>query len=212
MDSTIAAALISAMASLLVALLGHAGARTHNAAPSPMPVTGHLPRNRLIWMITAGLTFAWTVYAAFFLHWDLAGMSLLLIPVVVWALAVAFPISPWNAAAISLLLFPFAFMAEPIGKWRRGISSQNHFEAGVLAICVAAGFGTALIAAALCWWRGRAISRKALPDALPSAFPGQPPSVSTPLARELADLAELHRTGVLTDEEFARTKAKLISR
>ena len=73
------------------------------------------------------------LFAALFLHWDLAGLSVLAIPVVVWTFSVAFPIRPAIAAAVALFLFPFGFSAEPIGKWRRGMIFDNHFDPGVVA-------------------------------------------------------------------------------
>ena len=204
MDSTIVASLVSATASIVVAILNRdrAPARgTGRVAPTP----GYtIPkRNRRIWTIAVGILIGWMVFAALFLHWDLAGSSVLAIPLVIWILAAAAPIKPSNAAAIALFLFPFAFAAEPIGKWRRGMHFENHFEFSVVATYIALAFGTALIAWLIATWRGRA-NRTANRDE--QALPG-----SSALARGLAELAELHRAGVLSDEEFARAKGKLLS-
>ena len=40
--------------------------------------------------------------------------------------------------------------------------------------------------------------------------PAQPPAQSSPMVSQLNDLAALHKQGVLTDDEFAAAKAKLI--
>lgn len=143
-------------------------------------------------------------FAALFLHWDLAGTtSTLAVPLVTWVLAAAFPIQPGTAASVALFLFPLAFLAEPIGKWRRGISFENHFEPVTVAAFVGIALATALIAWLIARWRIRSSW----------ATPGveAPGAISSTIAKGLAELAELHRKGVLSDEEFARAKNKLLS-
>lgn len=205
-DSTIAAALISAIASVLVALIGRMRRPAQTPAPgepAPSPEYEIPNRHRAIWLAAVCVLVAWMVFAALFLHWDTAALTVFAIPPAVWILAAAFPIQPSGAAAVALFLFPFAFAAEPIGKWRRGIHFENHFEPGVVAAFLGIGFGTALIA-----WL---IARKRL-KSLPAASRGDRPHViSSALAKGLADLAELHRRGVLSDEEYARAKNKLLS-
>ena len=47
-------------------------------------------------------------------------------------------------------------------------------------------------------------------QAPPPAPPAQPPAQSSPMVSQLNELAALHKQGVLTDDEFAAAKAKLI--
>lgn len=199
MDSTIIASLISAAASIVVALISRGN------TPGRAPGRTAIPkRNQRIWIATVCILVAWMSFAALFLHWDLAGTtSTLAVPLVTWFLAAAFPIQPGRAAAVPLFLFPFAFLAEPIGKWRRGISFENHFEPVAVAALVGIALATALIAWLIARWRiGSAC---AADDGEP------PPAISGPLAKGLAELAELHRAGVLSDDEFTRAKNKLLS-
>lgn len=204
MDSTIVASLIAATASIVVAMLNRDRAPaggTGRVAPAPAYTIPK--RNLRIWTIAVGILIAWMVFAALFLHWDLAGSSFLAIPLVIWILSAAAPIKPSSAAATALFLFPFAFAAEPVGKWRRGMHFESHFEFSVVATYIGLAFGTALIAWLIAAWRGRA-NRTVSHDE--QVLPG-----SSALARGLAELAELHRAGVLSDEEFARAKGKLLS-
>lgn len=204
MDSTIVASLVSAAASVIVALLSKSGSSAsapgrHSSTPSyAIP-----KRNRRIWTITVCVFVTWMVFAALFLHWDLAGMSVLAIPPVIWLLSSAFPIQPSSAAAVALFLFPFAFSAEPIGKWRRGISFENHFEPSAVGAYVGIAFGTALIAWLITRWRAKSYWT--------TNHDEQPPPSSSTLAKELSEVSELHRAGVLSDEEFTRAKDKLLS-
>jgi hypothetical protein len=72
---------------------------------------------------------------------------------------------------------------------------------------VAAFVGIALATASIAWviarWRIR--SSWATVDVEP------PVAISNTIAKGLSELADLHRTGVLSDEEFTRAKSKLLS-
>jgi hypothetical protein len=52
--------------------------------------------------------------------------------------------------------------------------------------------------------------QQAPPQAAPAPAPAQAPSASSPMIDQLNQLAALHQQGVLTDDEFAAAKAKLI--
>ncbi len=204
MDSTIVAALISAVSSIVIALLGM-GSSTASASGRPGSHGGYaIPkRNRWIWLIVATIFVAWLIFSALFIHWDIAGTSGLAIPVVVLILSVAFPIRPWSAAAISLFLFPFAFAAEPLGKWQHGISFENHLEPNVLGVYLGIAFATALFAWLITRWRVR--SYRTLSHDLHAS------PISSVFANEFSELAKLHQAGVLSDDEFTRAKNKLLS-
>jgi hypothetical protein len=200
MDSTIVAALISAISSILIAFVGRASGtgNTSTGGVLAIPV-----RNKKIWFFSTFVLVSWMVFAALFLHWDLAGMSVLLIPIVILIFSAVFPIKPTTAAATALFLFPFAFAAEPIGKWRRGMIFDNHFEPNVIGIYVAIAFGTAFIAWLITRYRTRSFRV--------STQEGQRSQLNSPLAIQLSDIAKLHKEGVLSDEEFTQAKNKLLS-
>jgi hypothetical protein len=205
MDSTIVASIISAIASVFVALLSRQGSAGAASGAEGALRTYSIPsRNRNIWAIAVCALVGWTVYAALSLHWDTAAVSVLLIPLVMWVLAAAAPIRPLTAASVVLIQMPFAFLAEPIGKWRSGIPFDNHFEARAVGVFVAVAFGSALIAFLLAKWRaGRYVAKR-------TAEERNAQGLSTALAKALAELSELHRSGVLSDDEFVRAKGKLL--
>jgi len=49
------------------------------------------------------------------------------------------------------------------------------------------------------------------PAPAPAAAPAAAPAVSSPMIDQLNQLAELHKQGVLTDDEFAAAKAKVFN-
>jgi hypothetical protein len=200
MDSTIVAALISAISSIVVAILGSASSAGKTNPESRLAIPN---RNRKIWVVSSIVLLSWTIYAALFLHWDLAEMSVLLIPVVVLVCSLAFPVKPTTASATALFLFPFAFAAEPIGKWKRGMIFDNHFEPTAIAVYVAIAFGTAFVA-----WL---INRYRIRSFRVSTAVEEQSELNSSLAKEIADMAKLHREGILSDEEFKKAKSKLLS-
>jgi len=201
--SAIIAAAISAVASVIVAILGR---------PRPSPpesgrrvTTYSFPeRHARIWVVAVTVLVAWTVLAPLFLHWDVAGLSIVIVPVALWILSASVPISPPVPPALALLLLPLAFLSEPIAKWRHGVSTVNHFEPAALGILLAVAFGSAAIAWLLARWRASAFG-----STTPSS---QKPEAPAAWTKDLADLAKLHRTGELSDEEFARAKDKLLAK
>ena len=201
MDSTIIAALVSAGASIVVAFISKTSSHSAATGPRNPPIP---KRNQRVWIIGVSLLLACTIFAALFLHWDLAGSSAIVITVVIWVLAAGFPIRPAMAAAAVLLLFPFAFAAEPIGKWRRGLMFDNHFEADVLGAYVGFAFGVALITWLIAWWRSKSLIKTATDTPSTLTFGSLP--------KDLSELAELYRTGALTENEFVRAKEKLLAK
>lgn len=200
MDSTIVAALISAISSIIVAIIGNAsdGKNTNNNSELIIP-----KRNKKIWVLGTIVLVSWMSYAALFLHWDLAGMSVLLIPIVILIFSFAFPVKPTTAAATILFLFPFAFAAEPIGKWKRGMIFDNHFEPGAIGVYVSIAFGTAFIT-----WL---INRQRSKSLRVSTVESKQSQLNTSLAIQLSDIARLHKEGILSDEEFTKAKNKILS-
>jgi hypothetical protein len=142
-------------------------------------------------------------YAALFLHWDLAGMSVLLIPIIILFFSFVFPIKPTTAAATALFLYPFAFAAEPIGKWKRGMIFDNHFEPRAIGVYLSIAFGTAFIA-----WL---INRQRSKSFRVSTTEHKQSQLNASLSVQLSELAKLHREGILSDEEFTKAKNKILS-
>lgn len=210
------AALISAAASVVVALV--AKGRSPEGAEGTHHRSSAEPgahRNRTVWLVVMCAFVAWLLFSALFVHWDVAAMSGFAIPPVVWGLSLARPIRPLNAAAAALFLLPFAYAAEPLGKWRRGIGIENHLEAAVLLSYLAVASGTASVAWLLTRWRLKHLSlaQSALSGAPDANVPPTTDrlSPSTELAKSLAEIADLHRAGILSDDEFTQAKRRLLN-
>ncbi|MEZ5935215.1 MAG: SHOCT domain-containing protein [Alphaproteobacteria bacterium] len=201
MDSTVIAALISAVASVIVAIISSTSRKKEEIKSTHPP---EIPkRNQRIWMMSSSVVLFLTVFSALFLHWDLAGLSMILVPLVILILSVAFPIRPSIAVAVTLFLFPFAFLAEPIGKWRQGIPFDNHFAVEAFGFYIAVAFGTSLIAWLITRWRTSFEE--------PTHETEELGKVSRSLSEQLSELDRLHREGGLSDDEFSRAKEKLLT-
>lgn len=208
MDASILGALISAAASVLVALIGRERGPSHGGGARPVrPAVA--PRSMRAWKTMFALSLAWMTVAVLTLHWDTAALSCVLIPVAGLVLAFLRPIKPSLAAATMLLLCALAFGAEPLGKLRSGIAIKNHLEAEALALQLAFALGTATIVALVSWWR---VPKRAVAGAAAARDPSAGPlAAEGTLATDLARLASLHQSGVLSAEEFALAKKKLLS-
>lgn len=200
MDSAIAAALISALSSIIVAAISRTGTKPGGDGSPDLTIPS---RHSSAWKIGSIGFIVVTAMAAMLAHHDLAGLSVLVLPVLVLVLSLAYPIRPASAAAVTLFLFPFAYLAEPLGKWRRDMRFDNHFDSEWMSIFLAIAFGTAFVVWLINLYRTRRFQQAV-------AEPEHTPP-SSALARQIAELAELHQQGILSDEEFAKGKDKLLS-
>lgn len=200
MDSTIVSSIISAISSILIAIIGKnvSEGKTNSGGVITIP-----KRNNKYWFICTFVLVCWMIFATLFLHWDIAGASVLLIPIIILIMSAVFPIKPTSAAAISLFLFPFAFVAEPIGKLRQNMNFYNHFEPKVIGFFVSLAFGTAFFAWLITRFRARSYRSSLQED------PKTPHN--SLLALQLSEIATLHEKGILSDEEFTKAKKKIIS-
>ena len=158
MDSTIAAALISAAASVVVVLAGRLSGSDERAMGRILTLP---PRNKKVWPAGLGLFVAWMVLAALFLPLNIAEDNALWTPIVVWVLCVFYPIRPSWAAGAALALFPFAFVTEPVSHWRRGLPTGGEVDPFTVGTFLALAFGTAFIAWLLATRRVRTLREEA---------------------------------------------------
>ncbi|MHA7820479.1 MAG: SHOCT domain-containing protein [Erythrobacter sp.] len=200
MDSAILGALISAAASMLAAYIGR---------PRASGPTRRLPerlgrRNANAWLVAYVLSIGLIVYAAIGVHSDLAGTMGFAFPLVLVACAAFFPIRPAYAVAASLAVLPFMFLAEPFSHWVRGNRVRDPFSDTDFAVLFLGVSATAVVLVGLITaWRWRNLAEahhRAEEVAQEEGLPGQ-----------LSALARLHRSGALSDEEYARAKDKLLS-
>jgi hypothetical protein len=219
MSDTVLAALISAGASILVAILSKsAESRKHSLDQSARSDAVRMASkdNSRRWYIASAILLFWFAFSPAFVHHDLAGTNFLLIPVVAVVLALATPISPLRGAWIVLALFAANFMLGPLSNQLHGSSFDTAFiypqrERGKQVSILLIGFGTAVITSGICYLRLRA--RDAITSQTysvtdrDSAFPD---AAHLGLAAELERLARLHSDGTLSVDEFRRAKQKLL--
>ena len=219
MSDTVLAALISAVASILVAILSkNVEARK---ASEPQDVSSPVVRassqaNVRRWYVTSAILLIWLAVSPAFIHHDLAGTNFFLIPVVVVVLSVVVPTSPLRAAWISLALFAANFVIGPLSNRLHGSPYDTQFvyearERSKQLSILLIGFGTAAVASCICFFRRRSGSANASRSVSAGNQNTAPPAEThSSLAAELEKLSQLHATGALSVDEFMLAKKKLL--
>ncbi len=219
MSDTVLAALISAGASILVAILSknvesRKARQPHDTSSLALRTSSKINIRR--WYVASAIFLLWLAVSPAFLHHDLAGENFLLIPVVTIVLALFVPISPLSAAWISLALFAANFVIGPLSNRLHGSQYDTAFiyearERGKQLSILWIGFGTAAVASSICYFRlkfrGVIGSRPVSADDRNSVHPVDAP---LGLAAELEKLAHMRAAGTLSDDEFRRAKKKLL--
>ncbi len=204
MDSTIAASLISATASIITAVIS---SRPRSDARAARKGYSYRQPQKLPWIIIVLLLLVWLGGSPILLHWDIASLNIFVIVMVTLVLAFFFPIRPGAAAATVLILHPANFFSEDLGKFFHGVtpnfpfSSSVGVDASTVILLLSIYFANAIVASLLCLWRAR------VPANEPSA---QGAGRARPLADDLERIAVLHSRGILTDEEFQAAKRRLL--
>ena len=207
MSDTILAALISAVASILAAVLS----RTR-LSHSPRARAAHdaSKGRRTGWYVILGLLVIFFALTPGLVHPDHAGNNFLLIPPVTILLAIAAPIAPLMSASLVLGLFASNWILGPISNRIAGTQAHTEFLSFDLPL-LGLAFANAAIVAGICALRLRFWGRPAAPPA--DEEDEEDTSLrngGASMAFELEKLGELHATGVLNTEEFQRAKEKLL--
>jgi hypothetical protein len=102
----IAGALISATGSVLVALIGEGRSARARSGARPRATYDIPARNRRIWTFVVALLFLWSAYSPLAVEWSLAAINLLfVVPAVTVVLSALWPIKPFWAASVALMLY-----------------------------------------------------------------------------------------------------------
>lgn len=217
MSDAILAALISAGASILVALLNKSVESRKDS--KPQDATSYAIRttskaNVGHWYVTSAILVIWLAVSPAFLHHDLAGQNFFLIPIVTIVLSLAIPTSPLRAAWITLALFAANFVIGPFSNRLHGSRYDTEFfyDRGKQLFILLIGFGSAAVASGICFFRLKSRGETALRSVSVGDHNSEPLGVITPLslATELEELAQLRAAGTLSDNEFQRAKKKLL--
>jgi hypothetical protein len=220
MRDTISAALISAVASILVAILSRGvetRARSGNQDPSS-EVAFVSSRSGARWYVSSVILLIWSALSPALVHHDVAGMNFLLISLATIGLALLVPTLPLKAASITLALFAANFLLEPlsnrIGSPQYDAQFVHEPREGINPFTLLLiDFGTAAVTSVVCYlrlsFRKRSVQPTPLERVTLSPARSQARSRSG-LAREIERLAKLYATHRMTDDEFQRAKEKLL--
>jgi Short C-terminal domain len=203
MDSELTGALISAAASIVVALISKtdSGKSTDACAHSPRITASIQP-----WIATCAVLGAWFLASPRTIQPALAFLNFLSIPLAAMALAWFRPIQPLIAASVTLGLFAVNWIGWRIAHAGTGFRANYTHLLMFLSLACA----SAALVFLLSRWRCKAAKARPILRAAPPArsIAGMPGSI----AGELERLAELYRSGVLSDDEFSRGKEVILGR
>jgi len=209
MSDTVLAAMIGAVTSIVVALIGRQTAHGKRLESRPLPGRQLPP---LSWAVTLVVLALWLLISPGAIHHDLAGTNFLVIPVVLLILAVASPIRPLTAGWVSLAIFSANFVLGPLGNRLAGSRYDIAFggEFSQLWPILLIGFAAALVVAGICAWRLR-MPLASIREA-DSTTERTRENVMTDggFAAALERLAALHSEGKLSDDEFRTAKKRLL--
>lgn len=215
----ILAALITAAASVVVALISSRATERAKADPRRPSVNrnqGRSKSNAWGWYIGLGLLVAWLALSPAMVHHDLSGNNYFFIPIVAVVLALAFPIPPLRAAWMTMAVYSANYLVGPLSNRLSGSLYDTGFflPAGSdLLILFCLGFGGAGLASLICYLRLRSNNKgeaTIVTIGRDVSVPADPQSDQS-LPGQLERLASMHASGSLTQEEFDAAKRKLLS-
>jgi hypothetical protein len=208
---SIVTAFISAAASVIVALIGKSSPARARRRGEPQRVYIIPSTNKRVWITSILILSLWLLLSPTLIHWDLAGSNFFLIFIVTLVLSYIWPIRPWGAAAVVLMLYSVNFFMEPLGWWVHGISiSFNPNDLGYFLLVLGLGFVNTVGSWSLARWRGRKFAEIAEAETKAETTGTESHPITTLLADEIAKLSKLRESGALSDEEFQKAKNKLL--
>ncbi len=202
MDNALTGAIISGAASIVAALISKADHGKSSDAGVHSPGT---KASFQLWITACSVIGTWSLASPAGIHTVLAHYNFALVSLAVMALAWFRPIRPMIAASAMLGLFAVNWVG-----WRMAHSvtapglqaKRTHLQMYLLL-----AFASTLLVLVLSMWRSKAAEAQPVLSARPPA-----PAITGThgIATELERLAQLHRSGVLSDDEFSRGKEVIL--
>ena len=209
-NNSLLPAIITAITSIIVAIIGKFNINvTKGRLDQKTLVKNKVNRQKFLknnrtWNYVSTLYIIWIVIAALFLHWDIAGMSYLGIPIL-FILSFIYPINPFKATSLTLLIFAFCLFAEPIGKIREGISISNHFYNEAIWLYI----GSTIVIGLSIWFTNSLRLKVAVTQQISMDNKLETEDSAN---TELIKLFDLYKKGILTEDEFNKAKDRLIKK
>jgi hypothetical protein len=203
MDNELTGAIISAAASVVVAIISKTDhGKSSDACVHSPRLTASVPP----WIATCAVLGIWFLVSPGMIQPALAHRNFLLIPLAATALVWFRPIQPLLAASVTLGLFAVNWIG-----WRiahAGTETRFHANYTHLLLFLFLACASAALVFLLSLWRCKAAKAQPL---LPLPTP-VPPIIGArgSIAAELESLAQLYRSGVLSDDEFSRGKEVIL--
>jgi len=204
MESSIIAALITAIASIVVALIGKSAPGSKKQIHEALSFRYGGSKT---WVVVIVALVLWILVSVVFISERLGVLNWFLIAIVTLLLSVVAPIRPMYAAAVVLILYSENFFMHDVHILLGGRYYRSPDYLAVLEGALAAGFAVALVVGLLCRWRGRIAHAAGVSVSEPEQ---DSPQISVLLGDELSKLARLHEAGALTDEEFQKAKNRVL--
>lgn len=207
MSDSIIAALISALASISVAVIS----KTWTARRPTVRVSVFRSKgDRVGWYMTLPLLLLWLALSPAFIHHDLAGTNYFAIPIVTLILAAAAPIQPMLATSLILALYAANFIIGPLSNRLAGSRYDIEYGLEGLGLLLLLTFANAGVVAGICAWRRRGSGKTIVyaSDDEPNSTVAS--SAATSLVDEMERLGELRASGMLSEEEFQLSKKRVL--
>ena len=207
MSDTALAALIGAVTSIIVALIGKQTAHGRRLESRPVPGR-QLPTP--VWSVTLAVLALWLLVSPGAIHHDFAGTNFFVIPIVLLILAFVRPIRPLTAGWVSLAIFSANFVLGPLGNRLAGSAYDTAFglEFEKVRLILLIGFVAAGLVAGLCAVRLR--QPHPLKESAKQTNYQEDATPESTFTTELERLAALHSDGKLSDDEFRAAKKRIL--
>lgn len=219
---TILAALISAIASIVVAYVSRTPTRKADDTYAPRPTGPHHGR----WVAGMIAIAFWLILAPIAIHHDFPDINMFALFVLTAAVAWFWPVNGWEAAAWVFGLHALNSVAEPLARMVGNYPYPpfSGFHVSLIWITTAIAFVNAFLIAVLCNWRlrkqrGGQLVEPASPNAKSESKGSSPSPVNLerPVAAAQVDisvqlerLAQLKAAGSLSESEFQAAKSKIL--
>jgi hypothetical protein len=207
MSDTVLAALIGAVTSIIVALIGKQTAHGRRLESRPVPGR-QLPTPA--WSVTLAVLALWLLISPGAIHHDFAGSNFFVIPIVLLILAFVRPIRPLTAGWVSLAIFSANFVLGPLGNRLAGSAHDIAFglEFEKVRLILVIGFVAAGLVSGLCAVRLR--QPHPLEESAKQTTHQEDATPESTFTTELERLAALHSEGKLSDDEFRAAKKRIL--
>lgn len=215
----IISALITAIASIIVAIINRSGGRKQAARESAGEPLAK-KKNTNWWLILGPAIIIWLIISPIIIHHDFSAVNLFgLIPVTL-LMAALISINPLNVAVWILVFHTVNFTGEPIQRLVTGGTLQDAFtgfQFSDIVLLTVAAFGNALLAGWLSHWQISKSRNDFIKEESVESIANESSSAekaeeghSGEVTAQLERLHSLYEEGALTEKEYQQAKERIL--